>query len=474
MRVGFLICACLLVAATARADYPLVVTQEIQIPANRPWDVQHVTSDSTFGYAYIANDSIYWTESLGEPLHVTGIPVEPFVLFHTLCYYDSTPPGHQRITLLRIPNQGDDICALIRSEMICWEYWDGYSNFIYWLINLETGSPLGSFYQQSYNYWDNGAYGSGTRYSRSPILWPSLPQATSVFYLGSTWETYMYKPGGFETSTHDECTVFFDLRGDSLIRRQIDSSANISLFAGSSPAHVALGGMSSYSWRHDPGGSEPPEYGGESSTWLTTYTMDSAASPRFEFPTAHVIAQVDGDGTQRIIARYMTALDPNNFEQLWTIPEISNVFYAVRMYDSADERILAKPQYTNRFRVYNATDGSLLGETSTIIGDIAYVLKPAGREHEIVTWEVATRTIRVYTSQPPGIDGLTIAYLPEDNLLRLSWPEVGEATGYKIYTAPTADGPWEWIVGLPSGQTVYHIPANDSLRFFQVTVEFGE
>ncbi|MFZ5434444.1 MAG: hypothetical protein ACOZB3_11815, partial [Calditrichota bacterium] len=236
-------------AATAQAEYPLVVTQEIQIPANRPWDVQHVNSDSTLGYAYIANDSIYWAESLGEPLHVTGIPVEPFAAFYALCYYDSAPPGHQRITLLRIPNQGDDICALIRSEMMCWEDTFGDSYFLYWLINLETGSLLGSFYQQSYDFWEmaGGAYGDGSRSGLQQVLWPSLPEVTSVFYLGSTWETYMYEPPGFEHSTLDEYTDFIDLRGDSLIRRQIDSSANISLFAGSSPAHVALGGRESRS-----------------------------------------------------------------------------------------------------------------------------------------------------------------------------------------------------------------------------------
>ncbi|MFZ5433995.1 MAG: hypothetical protein ACOZB3_09510 [Calditrichota bacterium] len=470
MRVGFTITVCLLFAITARAEYPLVVTQEIQIPDNRPWDVQHVTSDSTFGYAFIAGDSLYWAENVGEPMHAIGIGERICEVLCRTWGSDVCRSWYGRLLLMRVPSQGNDLCAYVQSVFDPYPVESRY--YVLCFVNLEADSIFGWFETESSTSYSMGSYEySGQRAINRPILWGDLPATTLAAVVGSRWAWQRYEPGGIWGSGTEETTDLWDFRNSAIVIRRIEDTYCVSLFAdGQSPARFALGG-----YRITSGMSEDDwEWHHTINRWISTYTVDSAAGVRFNSPTSNVIAQVDGDGTQRIITEGMTALDPDNYEQLWMIPESSGALYSVRMFDGDDERILAYQTDSHRFRVYNASNGFLLGETSPIIGDIFYVLKPAGRKHEVVTWEAATLTIRVYTSQPPEIDGLTISYLPEDNLLRLSWSEVSEAIGYKIYAAPTIDGPWEWIVGLPGGQTVYHVPANDSARFFQVTAEYDE
>jgi hypothetical protein len=446
----------------AYATIPLTLVKTFQLPSETgSWDVQHVLNDSTLTWARLSGASIIYQLSPNDSVRTMTIPPEIF------SRPGGTGTGTGGLRLFKIARADSHACALLRCTVEFRDYpdWDAWD--ILGLFDLSTHSLIDStsswagYRRSDYEGSEAHSYVSYVQYY-SP--WPPLPLSTRMLYCAQICESASSDPHDYWSSSTSGWIRLLRIE-DSLQVSVIYSWNNIQPFSGSDVPSFAVSGESITASGGPHGGDSPVER-----CWFSTLTGDSVARWDSSQGCPTVVAQTDGNGTRRMIFDHK-AVDPDSYAILWENSAITGTLYTACLAGSLNERVLeTRSEFPGIFLVYNASDGSFLDFTSAYVGDLITILKPAARPAEFVTYESSTSWVRIYSNiTPPSVHGLTIAFLPESNVLRLRWLATRDVTGYRIYGSDTPDGEGQLIAELPSGTLVYDMPLTGSMRFFHVT-----
>ena len=385
----------LLWTGIAFADFPLELVQTIQLPPNVAWDVQHWMNDSTYGWACVQGDSVYYRLNLDDSTSAALVNVEE----GGGCEY-----GAHRVLIFRSPTHMDEPTVGVMVRKICQPSILEYDLFAKLL--LPTGETFGPVLEYLGNF-EGGCIRSG--YFVSLFPWPPPPDtAQGIFH---TRVTYRDCSEGAGDDLYDWSG------GGSVISSgnagQISDIGNVyfgSMFARFDQAIGAFTG------RYEAHLSERPCMPPYECDWYWSYTtyrrvqlgfaedsilhcnIEPTLQPFPVCPLLGVAAQIDGSGTERVFLGNGECRDPVTFDLLWENPSaVGWPVYAVRLFDSENERILVWVN-GNYFNVFDASDGTMLGTTTTILGTPQYLLKQENAISEIVTYETETRTVRIYMS----------------------------------------------------------------------------
>ncbi len=413
--------------------------QTIELPPNVSWDVQHWMSDSTYGWACVNNDSIFYRVSLADCTTVVPAPNFP--------EYPECPQSPAfRVLIFRSElHPNEPTVAVIDHEWDCYSQVRGYDRL--GKIVLPSGDSFGPVVEfPAYVDWEANC---GNTYSQGMFTtWPPPPFLAHGIVVGRTrtencdgmgiyslaWWSNVHtispsNAGLLSTGSYVRQVSFFS-RFDDFICATTD---RFQLYYEDSPCYEPEGCCywqeSSHYHRISLNESLYNEY-----CSITTHSEDiNDCVPSFPTPGScglhEIAAQRDSSGTERVMLSNGECHDPVSFDLLWQNPAAQgNPVYAARMFDSPDERILV---WTNGgyFNVFNASDGSLLSATSSLVGSPVYLLKQPNQSSEIVTYEALTRTVRIYRSMP---DSLPQCPFPEPPLV-------------EDFDEPVLDTCWYWV-----------------------------
>jgi hypothetical protein len=443
----------------APAMIPMVLRSTIQLPAGGPWDVQHVTVSSSYGWARLVGDTILFR--LPSDDSVGNLTIQPWVYRRG----ESATHSHMVICLFRMARVDSHICAMVVTSAVVDEY-SAYSNSnnIFSVFDLESGEFVDTVTTPgSHRINDNWGNGVNT-VPMQPIPWPPLPAVTTNMVYVELQNEWSYYPGEMmETDAYSNTGLMrvFSI-GDGLSFSTYYDWDNAQPFMGSTALSLALsGGL------HERGASDVSHHSWSSDRcWISTLDQTELAPLDSSQGCQKVVAQVDEDGTRRIICP-IGAFDPETYRVLWTRPQIYDTLFTGRLAGDHNERLLAlRPQ---SFDVYNAATGELMDFTSVFSGQMKQVHKQSNAPSEIVTFDAATNLVRIYVTALPRAKELTLTYIPETDRLRLRWVASPDVAGYAIYSSETPDGEYTPLAEVPAGTTTYELAPTSASRYFYVT-----
>jgi hypothetical protein len=213
-------------------------------------------------------------------------------------------------------------------------------------------------------------------------------------------------------------------------------------------------------------------------TGIDTICHEQFIRPGSSWPTfwCHAIqsiaAQTDASGIQRIIRSDGQCSDAQSGDSLWFNSAINGWISAALLPTSPDERIIRHTQ-TNRFEIFNASNGELLDSTTTIVGTPSYLIRLPDHIAEIVTYDVPTRTVRVY-KPIRRVEELTIRYHVNSQQILLDWTEVSGARSYTVYSSPGFGEPESLLGTVYNGVTLFGVSLDPTVRTktFYVTANY--
>jgi hypothetical protein len=449
-KVLLLIAILTLTVLPARATIPLVLEQTLQLPPCTSWDVQHWMDTNTFGYAYLRADTVYWAARVGDAEQAFEIPDS---VYDPNMYEN---PDHIGVRVMRHSSTNGEPCVLVTSSAARhdpdWTYF--VAAFDVMTYQLLRRSELPALHNE---------YGGADEYVlRDLTLWPP-PPLFSTYLLVVWWDNYYYDRTG-HTWSGERGQVWNLPLSSSANREYICDGATIKPFANVNlPRFIVY----NFLWDNDQSHFYPydivhTERHELRTLFGTTTLVDTNLNT--------VWTQTDGDGTQRLIVDYRDgtrALNPDTYDTLWYVP-VHIGGEVARLAGSVDERILHGQS------VYDASNGAYLDNIGSMLGSLKNIIRLPDRNSEFVTYEDASRTVRVYTSLPPAPNGITCAFIPETGILRLHWQATPGAVRYWIYVSSTADGQYWPLDHVDASATSYDISPASPQRFFQVRAEYGE
>jgi hypothetical protein len=437
----------------AHATIQLVLQQTIQLPPGGGMDVQHAVDDHSFAWARLDGDSIRY--QLSEEDSVRCLPIPNCSDCERLHSY-----VNGGVRLLRNVGAGGHVCALVHSWFTCGYYTEELTYNSLSFIDLENGALVDT--SVFYAGFSDEMYGRGESITVNQLIpWPPPPRISTRLLCsqssqyteevpmegrytqlgGRTWMLWLDEPGF--TSDFGEYNYLLP-------------------FARSDQLNLVLRGLLAADQHGD------PIY---SHCSLAAYSPTDEVIPDFLHGCDTPTAQMDADGTRRVIAGGV-ALDPVTFDVLWQNPDFGyGGYFTARLYGSENERLLVNSNHI--FAVYDAADGSFIDLTTVYWGELQYILKPASRTAEVVTFDSQTSTVRVYTFAPPAARHLTIRYIPETQRIRLGWQQAEGAIGHKVYsTDRPSGGDLNLIAELPADSLSYDVQPVAEKRFFFVTDDY--
>ena len=427
------IIATLLLVTCALADYPLELVQTIELPPNVSWDVQHWMSDSTYGWACVNDDSIFYRVNLDDS--TTSLPAP------NLTEFPNCPqnPVH-RVLIFRSGLYPDEpTVAILDRDVDCWLYEFGWDRFA--RVLLPSGEVFGPVLEFNAFLELNCNIGTHNESQLEFFVWPPPPDTTIGIISTRTWERYCDAPGDDQTEWAGHGTILSP--GNAGVLAYIAGGERIGVYARYGELTCATHGHYQTTILHDP--CDPLEEECLVSASNSSYrrvqlgqppfdaiqycTDPLSADGSFQCRLEGIAAQRDNSGTERVVTSGGQCHDPVTYSLLWENPLAQGFpVYAAKVYDSEDERIIV---WTNEsyFKVFDAATGIVLGTTDMVAGTPANLLKPVGRPNEIVTYEPSTRTVRIYRSVPEAISQCA--------LLSSSWTDEFEE--------PILDSCWYWV-----------------------------
>jgi hypothetical protein len=230
-------------------------------------------------------------------------------------------------------------------------------------------------------------------------------------------------------------------------------------------------GQHHYLWTSSDGGNERYD-----SCWVNGYDRASGLTSRdYSVGCLTALAQQDGDGTGRILGRSgdgALAFDATTHALLWQDSILHGGLYTGTIGGCGNERLLVYGASPNRFRVYDASDGSFIDSTSRITGVLQSIIKRPMHPAEFMTWVPDEHTVNIYTTAQPDPMALTCSFIPESNLIHLAWPDLG-ATQYYIYSSSTPGTIETLEATIPAPQHSYDLTPQGAKRFYHVTAEYS-
>jgi hypothetical protein len=430
------------------------------------WDVQHWADDSTYGWAYVANDSIYYAVHAGDAPTAwrnealfTGYNNEQHSVDRTLLGV--------RLIRLSAPDSAlglivlGDVCTYGGNEERDRDWVAGF-------FNLETNSMIGRWQGNALSV---GSYCGSTTGIIQAMALPAPPNAAQEICV-VTNRSESCSGFGSWTSANTFALLNGRLWANEVGYTYTYQVSHVEPFIDSDSCRIVYSMKSTEC------------YGSERDGWYECDTDCRMGTANLNAQTMHqdsqfwchrYTAQGDGSGARRIIFHGhsgFTALDAQSFDTLWhqwAIPGDSLI--TARLFGSPDERLMVYYPSGRFYAVYSAFDGDSLGVTSSLEGRPSYTIKSFNRSAEFVTYDRETGLVRVYRTAPGGLSGLTL-YGSQDGLsVQLRWPAVVGAVAYTVYASPNEIGPFRLIGRRLHGERQFEAAVNGEDRFFYVTAE---
>ncbi|HEY3296359.1 MAG TPA: hypothetical protein VGL38_13105 [bacterium] len=444
----------------AHAEISLMLEATIQLPQMDyadGWDVQHWMSDSTFGWVHSRHDTVLYCPQLGDTVITCILPGQ-------------THWPHYYLHLIRVPGLSTHACVIGAN----YQSYEDDDETLLASFDLTAGQLLDAL---SFGY--SGSFGQGMYWESygesiaSLLPWPPPPAPSGTVAVTVMHREHSESDGGHWTRSRTESygsLYFYNPTSFDVPQFNAGCGDEVSAFMESDPTRFVYNGSHHLSTDYD------YEHSFDSCLVNTLIPVNSQGAPNYALGCDGTIAQQDADGTERVIVyskgypyRVQT-LDPDDYSILWQDTTVATSLYSARLGDSGNERLLAYQAQTHRFHVYDAANGLFLDSTANMLGNLQYLIKRPGFLSEFVTCDSATMTVRVYTTAQPDPMALTCSFIPESNLIHLSWPDLG-ATQYYIYSSPTPGSTETLEAIVPAPQHSYDLTPQGNKRFYFVTAE---
>lgn len=453
-----------LACGVVHADYPLNLKYVIDVPAGiTSFDAQYWMSDSVIGYAYTRTargDTLYWKTSVTDTLLQLHLP---------LCEDWGQLCRRRVACLLRLEQYPNDPIVSTLDEVEA----AGWSSEYLPIRNLYAGTLI-----RDISLGIGGSENPPFCYFSWPFItvpWPPPPQASHTIAVSAGLST-ISDGAGVDTYRDFPASCFVDLNDSIDFHAEFPRRGALSAFR-------RFGAETMFAAKQYYSELIITNYGSSWHAYWWVSTMisghDSMRTDTFFFPMSTPVAQTDANGINRVITyQPFVAYDPVTWDTLWQRPVMqADSVLAVRLPDSDDERLLLLRNSLRRFAVLSADDGSDLQSTATYLGNFHHVIKRRYHPDEIVTlydppgpggWQIL-----VYEFGMPGVEGLTIRYIPNTNVVRLRWQAREGADSYCIKSSTAMDGESQTLATVAAPQLSYDVSlTDDSLRFFHVTAPY--
>lgn len=459
----------LLFASFLHAEYPLGKVAEFQLPGAHPrinwvdcqkflnWDVQHWMSDSTYGWIRRVPGST----SLFEYCINTDIgDVQSFV-----SVYSAYTP------LIVGSATENPVVVLVNYYCNFDDYGASPS-----LVNVTNGHRLTTYEPlEVYAGQDSWIAALGNINFQ---VWPPPPYSDACLISGLTANT-CYETAFYSAEYHYGVGFLIHL---SQVSQGIAGCPSISPFGVYDALSFATSDYYLSHWRDDT--VPDPTTSVSSIGRLGIYDMPADSHYQEIYcqsdtsncgGTRPVVAQIDRDGTRRVLHDGQCFLINANNEYIasWYNDDLRYGYHHPAYYvfsatlDTFQNEVFVKNN-GNRLFLYDAATGTFIDSTSLLEGTLQYLIKLPGKQTEYVTLDDATDIVRIYK---PTI-GLTLHVLADSNSLQLNWYPVAGAASYTVWLRhnPPFDGPY--FIGT-TAETSMTIPVpEEDHGFFTVEVNY--
>ncbi len=422
MRYLLLTLLLALLPLSARAIIPLELVAEFELPENAvAWDVQHWMDDSTYGWAAIRNDTVFFAERTGEPIQA----------FHLDDSYLDTlghdaPPEYRSIRLMRRVDQ-DEATVVITARVMnrdssMHEHFD-YDYFL--ALGLSNGTIEILFRYTTFSDYDwNG------RSSAALIrffVWPPLPEETQFLRLLYSWTSVNDAP--FNTQSYGRFHQWSFGSSSYTISPVANSYDH---FSGDGEEY-ALGSCSEgrSSSRYYRRASIQAKFSSPD-TILSRRTCASSWQDSDEDPfrcrCTGAIAV-----TTRLNERYIVyagvLYDASTLDSVTAIPPDYEPAFSLRISDTPED-LQWKTLSDHSLHAWNLDD-TFDDTTQTLDFPLVRVNKALDGTGSLVTSDPSTNRCYVYRPKL-GVERLAISYLPLAESLLLTWSAVYPAVTYQV------------------------------------------
>lgn len=472
MRHTLLIFLLSFIPLSVHAIIPLELVAEFDLPQNAvSWDVQHWTDDSTFGWAAIVGDTIYYQTQPDAEIAFTVLdtdtfhdpPWNPYVALEEIAIYKS-PSRPDHLTVLGLATQG----------------WNTIQYDKVFCFDLTNNEYFGAF-TDILRYYEAGTCWS--EYEREQLqVWPSPPAVTNYWscqqHYSSTCDG-AGENGYWWGSSNDLHAVETSYLIASLQGSSVDAFYNIDelgfVFAG---RHRSI-------WYCDCIG-EPGE-----TCWTATNTraignfidtltvqlvessvVAGACSTDWQsaggFPgRERVVAASNGENSKFFVGLFCYNLQ--SFSPIYQLPEHPS--FTLKCNIGAPDLVFCRTS-SQRWNVYDVEFGTLLDSTTMLNDQAAYALHSPSRISELVCTGSNPNSIRVYR---PSISlDLSIFFDDVTSSVVLNWSSVPLATSYEVCRSQTADGDFCEHDIISAADTFLTLPLINGVNkeFFRVRTVF--
>ena len=455
----------LLVALPVYAGYRMKLVAEFELPENDCWDVQHWTSDSTYGWVTGNDDEITYCLDINEPEIVT---FEVDFEFDSVFTYDFRGIKHVKI------NGADAISSPEVVVMFEYSYNNGFevTALGFARVSITTQQEIlpqcGSLIV---NWWsDDGTERSSS--IKTLYVWPPAPfRSTHILWsIGTRYTRWgmvydyesLYPSSGAFSLLGDSASFSMNPGGINSPFAYVDSMIIVGVGAGISRRTDFYGNCTQSTE------SQRILYRADSLfVENICQSYEQSCSDQTCLYLKDVATQISADGSRRIFFSTDTCFvdSAGCFIPAWTNPEIAGwPLYTATLHDSPDERLLRKEG--NMLYVFDAEDGNCLGVISGFQGSFKYILKQPNHVSEFVTYDGST--VRIYKPA----DAFTLHVLPATNSLQLNWNPVTGASSYTVWLRhpPPMTGPY--FAGTTTDTTLTIPIPEESVGYFNVETDY--
>ena len=470
MRRALILLLTMGLCGVIRAEVPLVLEATIQLPSDGGWDVQHWMSDSTLGWVCLKGDTIFYVPQLGDSAQRFLLPNG------SRCWEAQVSFAYQvqNVRLLRLNRAPNHAFVIAQSFWWCIFHDESYGDDawdfqLFSLVDIATGEVVDSVQLDAGEHIESGSNWWIHTFTIADLLaWPPPPDAARSLFVTRAYEDLGYEMGDTDYDIFRGQVASVNLESANMTADVVSDADRLSPFVRSNPLRYALNGSHSETWRH----LGDPDYHFDS-CWVNTFQPGlNSGIPNYSLGCGRALAQQDSNGTERIFIPGVTGLDPESYSILWQNDTIRGTLYSAQLAGSGDERLLSYHAESQHFSVYDAATGAYLDETSPIIGDIDHIIKHADQLSEIVTHD-ARNVVRVYRAGQASPAALSCLYLPDSNVLRLSWSEVPGAAEYHVYSGPTPGSAEALEAVVPAPAHSLELTPQDGRRFYFITADYS-
>ena len=412
---------------SARAVIPLETVAEFELPEDAvAWDVQHWMDDSTYGWAALRNDSVFYVTRMSETVQSVAIGES---------YLDSVtrdgPPDYTQILILGGATPSVIVVANISDHNA--SQWEDYEYDYFLVLDLESGETSISF--RITTFIDPDWLWTDWRYFVKMSAWPPPPMVTQSLRTLYAQHGVYWSP--YHTTDDGQFGEYSMVDGHSLLQTHAtdydffpgpDSRlalVNVETRQGSSSSgfHVDLRRTLSSA---DSLFSRRLCYGGE---------LDENGDP-ISCPRSWIFAATNSENERRMVYSNLQ-FDATDISVVSQLNEDYSPEFAFNV-EGISGTLLGRRMPDSTLRIWNLE--TTFEDTTTSCGapDVR-IVKDVDGIGTIVAYSNYSDSVRVFRPVV-GPRELILSYNPTVELLVLRWHSLPGASSYIVYRSQCPDG----------------------------------